>query len=173
MHPLHIDARFHLLRRGGVMTAPDRAQWPDNAIWHHGSHTVDAVIDLLGESEVRDLHVVHGKPHTVTGVPIDWNLHWRTPGGVLVSISLSHNAYWHVHDYRLVCEEGTLTCEWGTLRDKDGMVLDARALPRSRELQDREFVAAIRERRAPAVDVEAVLPTVRVLQSAWDVWAGA
>lgn len=170
LHPQHIDARFHLLRRGGVLTAPDRAQWQDDAIWHHGSHTVDAVLDLLGETEVRDLQVLHGPPHPALGVPIDWNLHWRTPGGVLVGVSLSHNADWHVHDYRLICEEGTLVCEWGTLRNAEGVLLDARELPRSRDLQDGEFIAAIREGRPPAVDVDAVWPAVRVLQSAWDVW---
>ena len=171
LHPMHVDARFHLLRRGGVVTAPDRAEWPDNAIWHHGSHTVDAVMDLLGETEVRDLHVGYGKPHPAVGVPIDWNLHWRTHGGVLVSVSLSHNADWRVHDYRLICEEETLICENGArCATPKGILLDARDGPRPIHVQDREFITAIRGNRPPAVDVDAVLSTVRVLQSAWDVW---
>jgi len=36
--------------------------------------------------------------------------------------------------------------------------------------QDAEFVSAVREARAPPIDVETVLPTMRALQAAWEVW---
>lgn len=174
LHPLHVIADFYLLRRGACLTAEDRAPWYDNALWHHGCHAVDAVISLLGETETLDFHAVHGPATPGVSVPLDWALHWRTPKGVLVSITLSHNAVWHGHEYRVICEEDTLVSgHWGMLSNKDGVIVDRREGSSSSSLQDQEFISAIRENRSPqppGVDASTALQTIRILQSAWEVW---
>ena len=174
LHPLHIIADFYLLRRASCLTAENRAPWYDNALWHHGCHSVDAVLSLLGENETLDFHAVHSPIQAESGFPLDWALHWRTPKGVLVSITLSHNAVWHKHEYRVICEEDTLVSGgWGMLSNKDGVIIDRKQGPSSSILQDQEFIAAIRENRRPnlpAVDAPRALPTIRILQDAWDLW---
>ncbi|MDF1513476.1 MAG: Gfo/Idh/MocA family oxidoreductase [Anaerolineae bacterium] len=174
LHPRHIIADFHLYRPGACITAEDRAPWYDNALWHHGCHAIDAVLSLLGETAVLDFHAVHGPPAAGSGFPLDWALQWRTPGGVLVSITLSHNAVWHRHTYRLICAEDTLeSSSWGTLQDQNGTVVARDQGLSASFLQDQEFINAIREGRAPcspAVDVTTALDTIRILQTAWNSW---
>jgi 2-hydroxy-4-carboxymuconate semialdehyde hemiacetal dehydrogenase len=172
LHPLHVVADFHLYRPGACQTAEDRVPWYDNALWHHGCHSVDAVLSLLGETETLDFHAVHGPPAAGSGYPLDWALHWRTPRDVLVNISLSHSANWHRHEYRVICEEDTFVCSRsGMLSNQDGILVDRQDGPFSSQLQDREFIKAIRENRPPdppGVDVFTALQTIRILQSAWD-----
>ena len=168
LHPLHLVARFHMLRRGALQTAPDREPWRDDVLWHHGCHAVDAALSLLGETSALNLHVLSGPAWPELGVPIDWALHWRTPRGVLVSVSLSLNAHWGVHDYRLVCREDTFVCERGELRNSEGVEIGREGNPGARDVQDREFVDAVRERRAPIASVASILPVMRILQAAWD-----
>ena len=172
LHPIHVIADFHLFRPGACQTAEDRAPWYDNALWHHGCHSVDAVISLLGETETLEFHAIHGQPTQESGFPLNWVLQWRTPKGVLVSITLSHNAKWHKHEYRVICEEDTLVSgRWGMLSNKDGVIVERRQGPSASRLQDQEFIAAIRENRSPhppAVDATTALQTIRILQAAWD-----
>jgi hypothetical protein len=89
-----------------------------------------------------------------------------------VSVSLSHNAVWGVHDYRLICTEDTLICDHGTITNKDGVIVasDERRSPNRR--QDREFVESIREKRPSAIDASTVLPAMHVLQQAWSAHMG-
>ena len=55
LHPLHVVARFRFLRRGRVHPTAERESWIDNVRWHHGCHTIDAVLTLLGDTEVVGL----------------------------------------------------------------------------------------------------------------------
>lgn len=168
LRPLHVIARFHMLRRGNVETSAERRGWADNVLWHHGAHTVDGVLDLLGEEEARELGALFGPPWPGLGVPLDVALQWRSPTGVTVSVTLSHNAHWGAHDYRLICMEDTIVCERGALRNRDGVFLDIDRRGDDVARQDREFVAAVREGREPSTSGAAVLPAMRVLQAAWD-----
>ncbi|MBC7235080.1 MAG: Gfo/Idh/MocA family oxidoreductase [Chloroflexi bacterium] len=175
LHPLHIIACFFMFRRGELKTGQARRGWVDNMLWHHGCHTVDAIIDLLGPHVPRDLHVQWGPPWAPLGLPLDVDLHWRAPRPfdgeeVLVSISLSHNARWAQHEYRVIGLEDDWVSSHGTLRRRDEIVVDGALGSRPVERQDAEFVAAVCEGRAPAVDGSTVLPTMRILQVAWDIW---
>ncbi|MFO7918057.1 MAG: Gfo/Idh/MocA family oxidoreductase [Anaerolineae bacterium] len=168
LHPKHVMARFHMLRRGRLQTDPQRKGWVDNLLWHHGCHAVDAVLSLLGGTEALELHAQFGPPWPSLGLPIDIDLQWCTPADVLVNIALSHNAHWGVHDYRFICLEDTVVCDHGTLRNKEGILVegDKGLAPNMR--QAREFVDAVREGREPLVSGKAALSTLRILQKAWD-----
>lgn len=173
LHPLHVIARFYMLRRGTLQTSAARTPWQDNLLWHHGCHTVDGVLSLLGETEAVNLQAQHGRPWPGLEIPIDWDLQWRTPSGVPVSVTLSHNAHQGLHDYRLLCEEETIVCDHGTLSNGQGVILDARGERGHVRRQDEEFIEALRTGRPPQVDVAAALPTMAILQAAWDVWQGS
>ena len=174
LHPLHVVADFHLYRPDACQTAKDREPWYDKALWHHGCHSVDGVISLLGETEAMDFHAMHGPPALGSGFPLNWGMQWRTPKGVLVSITLSHNAKWHKHEYRVICEEDTfVSSRWGMLSNKDGVIVERRQGSSASRLQDEEFIRAIRENRSPhppGVDAHTALHTIRIIQNAWDIW---
>jgi 2-hydroxy-4-carboxymuconate semialdehyde hemiacetal dehydrogenase len=175
LHPLHVVARFHMLRRGELKTEQAHHGWVDSALWHHGCHTVDGVMDILGPHRPRDLCAHFGPAWRTLGVPLDVTLQWRalspiTGDDVLVQVSLSHNAHWGQHDYHVIALEDTLLADQASLRNRDGTIIDEREYSGHVLAQDTEFVDAVREGRAPAVDVETVLPTMRVLQAAWEVW---
>lgn len=175
LHPLHIAARFHMLRRGELKTEQAHHGWVDNVLWHHGCHTVDGVMDIVGPHRARDLCAQFGPAWPSLGAPLDVTLQWRatsplTGDDVLVQVSLSHNAHWSRHDYHVIGLEDAVLSEHGTLRNQAGVIAGESESPNRVQLQDAEFVAAVREGRPPAVDVDTVLPTMRILQAAWDVW---
>ena len=174
-HPLQVTARFHMLRRGEIRTEQAHHGWVDSVLWHHGCHTVDGVMDILGPHRARDLCAHLGPAWPSLDAPLDVTLQWRavspiTGDDALVQVSLSHNAHWGQHDYFVIGLEDTLLADHGVLRNHEGVIAERADGPNRVQLQDAEFVAAVREGRAPAVDVEAVLPTMRILQAAWDVW---
>jgi len=168
LHPSHVVARFHMLRRGELQTDPQREGWIDNLLWHHGCHTVDAVLSLLGETQALDLHAQFGPPWPGLDLPIDIDMQWHTPSDVLVNITLSHNAHWSAHDYRFLCLEDTVVCDHGTLRNNKGVLMQRDERLASNMRQTQEFVNAVRKGREPLVSGEVALPTLRILQKAWD-----
>ncbi len=85
-----------------------------------------------------------------------------------MGVSLSHNAHWGAHDYHVIGLEDDLLSTAGELRNKDGVIVERPPYHTAVQGQDAEFVAAVREGRAPALDVDAVLPTLRILQAAWE-----
>ena len=174
LHPLHVVARFHMIRRGRVHPTAEREGWVDNVLWHHGCHTIDAVLNLLGETEALDLRSQFGPRWPGLGVPIDVDMQWHNAQGVLVSVSLSHNARRVVHDITLICEEDTVVWDdpvvlsYGSFFDDEGQLLEAAELPGRYERQTREFLDSVQEGRRPEISAESVMPAMRVLQAAWD-----
>jgi len=168
LHPLHVVACFHMLRRGQMQTGPERRGWDDDVLWHHGCHVVDGVLSLLGDERVTGLRAQFGPPWPGLDRPLDVDLQWRSPAGVTVSISLSHNAHWGVHEYRVIGVEDTLVADHGVLRNREGVLVEAGEPHGDVLRQDEEFVASVRQGREPEVSGRAVLPVMRVLQAAWD-----
>jgi len=172
-HPLHLAMRFWMLRRGELRTEQAHHGWVDNMLWHHGSHVVDAAMDILGPHEAQGLSAHWGPVWPSMGAPLDVALQWRAASPItgdvaLVEVSLSHNAHWGAHDYHVIGVEDDLVSSAGELRNKDGVLVERPPYQMHVQAQDAEFVAAVREGRAPALDVDAVLPTLRILQAAWD-----
>ena len=91
----------------------------------------------------------------------------RTPSGVLCTLALSFN-----NDgpqgtfFRYICDNGTYIARYDDLIDGKDQAIDVSKVDVSMngiELQDREFCAAIRERREPNASVAQVLPCYRTL----------
>ena len=134
---------------------------------------VDAVLGLLGETEALDLHGQFGPPWPDLDLPIDVDMQWRTPSDILVDITLSHNAHWGVHDYRLICLEDTVVCDHGTLRNQKGVLVESDESLASNIRQAREFVSAVREERESLMSGETALPTLCILQEIWNIFSDA
>jgi 2-hydroxy-4-carboxymuconate semialdehyde hemiacetal dehydrogenase len=91
----------------------------------------------------------------------------RTPSGVVCNLSLSFN-----NDgpqgtfFRYICDNGTYLARYDDLFDGKDQQIDLSGVAVSMngiELQDREFVAAIRDGREPESSVAKVLPAMAVL----------
>lgn len=166
LQPHHLVCRWFFLRRANVNWKGRQRSWTDNLLWHHACHVVDAALWLLG-GEGEDVRAQFGPPSPELDIPLDLDVAFRASNGALVSVSMSYNSHWPVHDYICVGEEETLCFTGGELQGPDGTVFRPEEPQPIRE-QNREFVAAVREGREPSVSADAVLPAMRVLQAAQD-----
>ena len=80
---------------------------------------------------------------------------------------MSYNSPWPRHDYFLIGREASVEFRDRKLWGPDGPIFSPEG-DRSILDQDLEWVRAVREDRDPAVNPDAVLPAMRVLQSAQD-----
>jgi 2-hydroxy-4-carboxymuconate semialdehyde hemiacetal dehydrogenase len=105
-------------------------------------------------------------------IPPDLTLTMRTRRDQLATVVMSYNAHISIYDYLLIGQEDMLVIDNGVLRNKDGVLYDPKQDPAggrtSGLLQNREFVAAIREQRQPMISADSVLPALEALQQAQD-----
>jgi 2-hydroxy-4-carboxymuconate semialdehyde hemiacetal dehydrogenase len=163
----HVVCRWFFFRRENVNWEGKQRSWTDNLLWHHACHVVDSALWLLG-AEVKSVHGTLGPPHPVLQTPLDLNVSITTQQNQLISIAMSYNSHLTPHEYVLVGEEDTLMFENGRLYSRDGVVFEPEN-PQPITEQNREFLAAVREGRAPSVSGDAVLPAMRVLQLVEDI----
>ena len=163
---------FGTMRRTNTTADGQPRSWTDNIHWHHGAHLVDTVLWTTGCSEVLDVHCRFGPEHPTQGV-LDLALTMVLPGGLLATIAQSYNMSHFRWRILFVGEQYTLEFDSGSLLDGAGNVVIPHHSLFDLRKQDEEFVAAVREGRDPAITCEAVLPAMRVLQTAQDNAAGA
>jgi 2-hydroxy-4-carboxymuconate semialdehyde hemiacetal dehydrogenase len=171
LHVHHIVYRSIGLRRENVGWTGRRRSWADNLLWHHGCHLVDTALWLLGATDVEvDGHV--SLPGKALGIPMDLAIVLRTPLDQLVTIVMSYNARLGAGDCLIIGEEDTLLYAKGRLTTRDRTLYEPPAnedgLAAAVRSQDREFLAAIRKGREPAVSGATVRPAMAVLQAVQD-----
>lgn len=169
----NIVSRYVFLRRENVDWSGRRRSWTDNLLWHHGCHATDMCLWLLGETKpgMVDVTAHVAQPDAAMGIPMDLSLLLRTRGDSLASVNMSYNSHLSLYDYLIIGQEESLLISEGKLVGKTGVILDPALSPdgvRSATLQDREFLAAIRERREPAISAASVLPAMWALQQVAD-----
>ena len=98
---------------------------------------------------------------------MDMSIQLRSASGAICTLSLSFNNDGPLGTFfRYIGDSATYVARYDDLYDGKEQKIDVSAVDVSMngiELQDREFVAAIRERRAPNASVASVLPCYRVL----------
>jgi len=167
LHPHHVVCRWFFMRRSNVNWKGRRRTWTDNLLWHHGCHVVDAALWLLGADAATEVRAQFGPPHADLDIPLDLDIQFRA-GERLVTVAMSYNSPWPQHDYFVIGEEAAFEFRDGKLLSPDGPIHNGAGSEDSILEQDREWITAIRERREPAVNPDAVLPAMRVLQAAQD-----
>jgi 2-hydroxy-4-carboxymuconate semialdehyde hemiacetal dehydrogenase len=110
---------------------------------------------------------VQGPIHPELGIAMDMSIQLRTPGSRICTLSLSFNNDGPLGTFfRYICDNGTYIARYDDLvtgREEPVDVSGVDVSTNGIELQDREFVAAIREGREPNSSVRDVLPCYRVL----------
>jgi 2-hydroxy-4-carboxymuconate semialdehyde hemiacetal dehydrogenase len=162
----HLEVQTYFLRRSNLNALGQPRSWTDNLLWHHAAHTVDLLRYQTGQEVVAG-HVLAGPAHAELGIPMDMSIQLRTSGGTLCTLSLSFNndgPFGSV--FRYIGDTGTYLARYDDLvtGNDEPVDLSGVGVPGNGiEGQDREFVAAIRDGRAPESSVTSVLPSYRVL----------
>jgi 2-hydroxy-4-carboxymuconate semialdehyde hemiacetal dehydrogenase len=162
----HLEVQTYFLRRSNLNALGQPRSWTDNLLWHHAAHTVDLLRYQTGQEVVAG-HVLAGPTHAELGIPMDMSIQLRTSGGTLCTLSLSFNndgPFGSV--FRYIGDTGTYLARYDDLvtGNDEPVNLSGVGVPGNGiEGQDREFVAAIRDGRAPESSVTSVLPSYRVL----------
>jgi 2-hydroxy-4-carboxymuconate semialdehyde hemiacetal dehydrogenase len=172
-----LEVRTHFLRRSNLNAIGQPRSWTDHLLWHHAAHTVDLFHHQTGEI-ASTARAVQGPPHAELGVAMDMAIQLKVPSGAICSLSLSFNNDGPLGSvFRYICDRGTFIARYDDLVDGWDRPIDVSDVAVSTngvELQDREFLGAVRDGREPIASARQVLPAYRVLDRlAADLAAGA
>ncbi len=161
-----MDVQTYFLRRTNINALGQPRSWTDHLLWHHAAHTVDLFAYQAG-SPITVAHAVQGPKHPTLGIAMDMSIQLKTASGALCTLSLSFNNEGPLGSFfRYIGDRGTYIARYDDLIDGKDRPIDVSKVDVSMngiELQDREFFAAIRDRREPNASVRQVLPCYRVL----------
>jgi 2-hydroxy-4-carboxymuconate semialdehyde hemiacetal dehydrogenase len=161
-----MDVQTYFLRRTNINALGQPRSWTDHLLWHHAAHTVDLFHHQTGET-ASVARALQGPLHSDLGIAMDMSIQLKTPSGSICPLSLSFNNDGPLGSvFRYICDTGTYLARYDDLEDGWGAAIDLSAVDVSMNgiaLQDREFFAAIRQRRAPIASVAEVLPAYRTL----------
>jgi 2-hydroxy-4-carboxymuconate semialdehyde hemiacetal dehydrogenase len=105
--------------------------------------------------------------HPELKIAMDMSIQMKVPSGALCTLALSFNNEGPLGTFfRTVCDNGTYIARYDDLVDGNDKPVDVSKVDVSMdgiELQDREFVAAIQQKREPNASVAQVLPAMRTL----------
>lgn len=166
----HISGRFYIHRLSNVGATGYHRSWTDNILWHHFTHFVDVglwLLDFDGELAYSFL----GPVHPQTGVPMECILSIENQRNQTLLVSGSYHSRERIYDSLIVTDKDSYRLD--ILRNQlvtgDGTV-EVASEKDNLALVTRDFVAAVRDGRQPAVTGASVLPAMRVLDAAQRRW---
>jgi 2-hydroxy-4-carboxymuconate semialdehyde hemiacetal dehydrogenase len=161
-----MDVQTYFFRRRNMNAAGQPRSWTDHLLWHHAAHTVDLFQYQAGEP-ISDCYAVQGPQHPELKIAMDMGIVARTAGGAVLTLSLSFNNDGPFGSFfRYICDNGTYQAYYDDLADGKKNPIDVTKVDVSMdgiELLDREFIAAMREKREPNASLAQLLPCMRTL----------
>ncbi len=161
-----MDVQTYFFRRTNMNALGQARSWTDHLLWHHAAHTVDLFAYQAGAPIVQ-ANAVQGPIHPVLGIAMDMSIQLKAANGAICTLSLSFNNDGPLGTFfRYIGDTGTYIARYDDLFNGNDEKIDVSQVAVSMngiELQDREFIAAIRERREPLSSVAQVLPCYEVL----------
>jgi len=161
-----MDVQTYFFRRKNINAAGNPRSWTDHLLWHHAAHTIDLFAYQCGEA-ISDCYAVQGPIHPQLNIAMDMGIVARVPSGSMLTLSLSFNNDGPLGSFfRYICDNGTYKAFYDDLSDGKDVKIDVSKVDVSMdgiELEDREFIAAIQEKREPNGSLAQVLPCMRVL----------
>ena len=161
-----MDVQTYFFRRTNMNALGQARSWTDHLLWHHAAHTVDLFQYQTGE-EVIAANAVQGPIHPGLGIAMDMSIQLKTRGGAICTLSLSFNNDGPLGTFfRYIGDTATYIARYDDLFNGKDEKIDVSKVDVSMngiELQDREFIAAIRDKREPNSSVGKVLPCYQIL----------
>src|ERR1700726_2938992 len=161
-----MNVQTYFFRRTNMNAAGKPRSWVDHLLWHHACHTVDLFQHQTGETASQAVGL-EGPIHPELGIAMDMSIGLKTPSGAICSLSLSFNNKGPIGTFfRYICDNGTYVAYYDDLVDGEQKPIDLSKVDVSMngiELQDREFFAAIQEKREPNASLAQCLPAMQTL----------
>ncbi|QAY76426.1 Gfo/Idh/MocA family oxidoreductase [Sphingosinicella sp. BN140058] len=161
-----MDVQTYFFRRRNINAKGEPRSWTDHLLWHHAAHTVDLFAYQAGAPIVQ-ANAIEGPHHPELGIAMDMSIQLKAANGAICTLSLSFNNDGPLGTFfRYICDNGTYIARYDDLVNGKEEPIDVSNVDVSMngiELQDREFIAAIREGREPNSSVAQVLPCYEVL----------
>jgi 2-hydroxy-4-carboxymuconate semialdehyde hemiacetal dehydrogenase len=162
----HFVVQTFFFRRTNLNALGQPRSWTDHLLWHHACHAVDLFQYQIGEI-ASEVHAMQGPIHPKLGIAMDMSLQLKVPSGAICTIALSFNNNGPLGSfYRYICDNGTYIARYDDLVDGNEKRVDLSKVDVSMngiEIEDRAFVAAIREGREPNGSVRQCLPAMQTL----------
>ncbi len=160
-----MDVQTYFFRRQNINAKGEARSWTDHLLWHHAAHTVDLFAYQAGP--IVQANAVQGPIHPELGIAMDMSIQLKADSGAICTLSLSFNNDGPLGTFfRYIGDSATYIARYDDLVDGREQPIDVSHVDVSMngiELQDREFIAAIREDREPNSSVAQVLPCYKVL----------
>ncbi len=161
-----MDVQTYFFRRKNMNAKGEARSWTDHLLWHHAAHTVDLFQYQTGD-EIVVANAIEGPKHPELGIAMDMSIQLKTRRGAICTLSLSFNNEGPLGTFfRYICDNGTYIARYDDLVNGKDEKIDVSEVDVSMngiELQDREFFAAIREKREPNASVTQVLSCYGIL----------
>jgi 2-hydroxy-4-carboxymuconate semialdehyde hemiacetal dehydrogenase len=161
-----MDVQTYFFRRTNMNALGQPRSWTDHLLWHHAAHTVDLFQYQTG-SRVVQANAIQGPIHPELGIAMDMSIQLKAENGAICTLSLSFNNEGPLGTFfRYIGDTATYIARYDDLFTGKEEKIDVSKVDVSMngiELQDREFIAAIREQREPNSSVAQVLPCYEVL----------
>lgn len=164
-----MDVQTYFFRRKNINALGQPRSWTDHLLWHHAAHTIDLFQYQTGE-RAKQVTAMQGPMHPELKIAMDMSIGLRTPSGIICTLSLSFNNDGPIGSFfRYICDNGTYIAIYDDLFDGKQNKIDVSKVAVSMngfELQDREFISAIKEGREPNASVAQLMPTMEIMDQA-------
>jgi 2-hydroxy-4-carboxymuconate semialdehyde hemiacetal dehydrogenase len=162
---LQMDVQTYFFRRRNMNAKGEPRSWTDHLLWHHAAHTIDLFAYQTGR--IVTANAIQGPKHPELGIAMDMSIQLKSETGAICTLSLSFNNDGPLGTFfRYIGDTATYIARYDDLVTGKEEPVDLSGVAVSNngiELQDREFVAAIREGREPNSSVAQVLDCYRVI----------
>jgi 2-hydroxy-4-carboxymuconate semialdehyde hemiacetal dehydrogenase len=162
-----MDVQTYFFRRQNMNAKGEARSWTDHLLWHHAAHTVDLFAYQAGP--IVKANAIEGPHHPELGIAMDMSIQLKAQSGAICTLSLSFNNDGPLGTFfRYIGDTDTYLARYDDLFSGKDEQIDVSKVDVSMngiELQDREFISAIREGREPNSSVRQVLPCYRVLDA--------
>ena len=160
-----MDVQTYFFRRTNTNAKGEPRSWTDHLLWHHAAHTVDLFAYQAGK--IVEAHAIQGPIHPELGIAMDMSIQLKSESGAICTLSLSFNNNGPFGTFfRYIGDTETYIARYDDLFNGREEQIDVSGVAVSMngiELQDREFVSAIREGREPNSSLAQVIDCYRVL----------
>jgi 2-hydroxy-4-carboxymuconate semialdehyde hemiacetal dehydrogenase len=160
-----MDVQTYFFRRKNMNAKGEPRSWTDHLLWHHAAHTVDLFAYQTGP--IVQANAIEGPHHAELSIAMDMSIQLKADTGAICTLSLSFNNDGPLGTFfRYIGDTATYIARYDDLVNGKEEPIDVSKVDVSMngiELQDREFIAAIRENREPNSSVEQVFDCYRVL----------
>jgi len=163
-----MDVQTYFFRRTNTNALGEPRSWVDHLLWHHACHTVDLFAYQTGE-EIVDVQAMQGPINPELGIAMDMSIGLKTASGAICTLSLSFNNDGPLGTFfRYICDNGTYIARYDDLftgKEEQIDVSNVAVSMNGIELQDREFISAIKDGREPNASVQQALSAMKVLDA--------